>query len=114
MYVYEEMIDGRKLTDIINREHENIKYLPGHKLPSNVVSSNKMCVFYLMSIFRLHIPDVIQAVNDADILLFILPHQFVEQTCHTIKSHVKKTAFAVSFSKVDLYFSTGKFHRNIS
>ena len=26
MWVYEEVIDGRKLTDIINTEHENIKY----------------------------------------------------------------------------------------
>ena len=26
MWVYEEMIDGRKLTDIINKEHENVKY----------------------------------------------------------------------------------------
>lgn len=38
MYVYEEMIDGKKLTEIINTTHENVKYLPGHKLPSNVVS----------------------------------------------------------------------------
>lgn len=37
MWVYEEMIDGRKLTDIINTDHENVKYLPGHKLPKNVV-----------------------------------------------------------------------------
>jgi len=46
MWVYEEMIDGRKLTEIINTEHENVKYLPGHKLPKNVV-----CVmsFYLLS-----------------------------------------------------------------
>ena len=26
MWVYEEMIEGRKLTDIINTEHENVKY----------------------------------------------------------------------------------------
>lgn len=38
MYVYEEMIDGKKLTEIINETHENVKYLPGHKLPENVVS----------------------------------------------------------------------------
>jgi glycerol-3-phosphate dehydrogenase len=38
MYVYEEEINGRKLTDIINEEHENVKYLPGHKFPPNVVS----------------------------------------------------------------------------
>lgn len=38
MYVYEEMVDGQKLTEIINTKHENVKYLPGHKLPDNVVS----------------------------------------------------------------------------
>lgn len=39
MWVYEEMVDGRKLTEIINTEHENVKYLPGHKLPRNVVGA---------------------------------------------------------------------------
>lgn len=38
MWVYEEMIEGKKLTEIINETHENVKYLPGHKLPPNVVS----------------------------------------------------------------------------
>lgn len=37
MWVYEEMIDGKKLTEIINTEHQNVKYLPGHTLPRNVV-----------------------------------------------------------------------------
>ena len=38
MYTYEEMVNGRKLTEIINNEHENVKYLPGYKLPENIVS----------------------------------------------------------------------------
>lgn len=38
MWVFEEDIGGKKLTEIINTQHENVKYLPGHKLPSNVVS----------------------------------------------------------------------------
>lgn len=37
MWVFEEMVNGRKLTEIINMEHENVKYLPGHRLPPNVV-----------------------------------------------------------------------------
>lgn len=44
MYVYEEMINGRKLTEIINNDHENVKYLPGHKLPENLV-----CYILLLS-----------------------------------------------------------------
>ena len=38
MWVYEELVNGRKLTEIINTDHENVKYLPGHKLPENVVA----------------------------------------------------------------------------
>lgn len=38
MWVFEEIINGRKLTEIINKDHENVKYLPGHTLPKNVVS----------------------------------------------------------------------------
>lgn len=37
MWVFEEEINGRKLTEIINTDHENVKYLPGHKIPENVV-----------------------------------------------------------------------------
>jgi len=38
MYVYEEIINNEKLTNIINTIHENVKYLPGHKIPENVAS----------------------------------------------------------------------------
>lgn len=38
MYVFEEVIDGKKLSEIINTQHENVKYLPGYKIPDNVVS----------------------------------------------------------------------------
>lgn len=44
MWVFEEMIEGKKLTEIINTTHENVKYLPGKKLPENVVSF--LCVLY--------------------------------------------------------------------
>ncbi|XP_065743711.1 glycerol-3-phosphate dehydrogenase [NAD(+)], cytoplasmic isoform X2 [Phocoena phocoena] len=36
MWVFEEDVGGRKLTEVINTQHENVKYLPGHKLPPNV------------------------------------------------------------------------------
>jgi len=44
MFVYEEMIDGKKLTEIINETHENVKYLKGHKLPPNVVSKKHLYI----------------------------------------------------------------------
>ena len=52
MWVFEEMINDRKLTEIINTDHENVKYLPGHKLPSNVVSNTLtvMLIFCRVSV----------------------------------------------------------------
>lgn len=83
MYMYEENVDGRKLTEIVNTDHENTKYLPGVKLPENVVA----------------IPDVAVACKDADILVFVLPHQFVRSTCEKMKDSIKKGAVAVSLIK---------------
>lgn len=83
MLVYEEDVDGRKLTDIINTDHENVKYLPGVKLPSNVVA----------------IPDASTVVKDADILIFVLPHQFLRGTCSKLKGKLKPKAYGVSLIK---------------
>lgn len=83
MYVYEEMINGKKLTEIINEIHENVKYLPGHKLPPNVVA----------------IPDVIEAAKDADVLVFVVPHQFIKTLCSTLLGKIKPTAVGLSLIK---------------
>nr|XP_020763832.1 glycerol-3-phosphate dehydrogenase [NAD(+)], cytoplasmic [Odocoileus virginianus texanus] len=83
MWVFEEDIGGRKLTEIINTEHENVKYLPGHKLPPNVVA----------------VPDVVQAAADADILIFVVPHQFIGKICDQLKGHLKANTIGVSLIK---------------
>lgn len=83
MYVYEEMINGRRLTEIINTNHENVKYLPGHKLPSNVVA----------------VPDLVDAAKNADVLIFVVPHQFVPNFCKTLLGKIKPNAIAISLIK---------------
>ncbi|KXJ19579.1 glycerol-3-phosphate dehydrogenase [NAD(+)], cytoplasmic isoform X1 [Exaiptasia diaphana] len=83
MYVYEEEIDGKKLTEIINTQHENVKYLPGYKLPENVVA----------------VPDVVDCTKDVDVLVFVVPHQFIKKTCEMMKGHVKKNVIAISLIK---------------
>uniref|UniRef100_K9IJG7 Glycerol-3-phosphate dehydrogenase [NAD(+)] n=1 Tax=Desmodus rotundus TaxID=9430 RepID=K9IJG7_DESRO len=83
MWVFEEDIGGRKLTEIINTQHENVKYLPGHKLPPNVVA----------------VPDVVQAAVDADILIFVVPHQFIGKICDQLKGHLKANAIGISLIK---------------
>ncbi|CAK9440008.1 uncharacterized protein LODBEIA_P41080 [Lodderomyces beijingensis] len=83
MWVFQEDIDGRKLTDVINTDHENVKYLPGIQLPDNLVAN----------------PDVVNTVKDADLLIFNIPHQFLPHVNKQLKGHVKPTARAVSCLK---------------
>eukprot|EP01025_Chloroclados_australasicus_P065940 TRINITY_DN9010_c0_g1_i4.p1 TRINITY_DN9010_c0_g1~~TRINITY_DN9010_c0_g1_i4.p1 ORF type:complete len:655 (-),score=102.82 TRINITY_DN9010_c0_g1_i4:319-2283(-) len=84
MWVYEEEIEGKgPLTQIINTEHENVKYLPGIKLPTNIQA----------------VPDLVEAVEDADMLIFCAPHQFLYGICKQIKGKVKKDAVAISLTK---------------
>lgn len=62
MWVFEENVNGRKLTEIINQDHENVKYLPGHKLPENVVSI-KLGIFYFAIFKPASVPKTIIASN---------------------------------------------------
>ena len=53
MWVFEEMVNGRKLTEIINETHCNEKYLPDFELPSNVVRmSYRRCVSIIIIIMH--------------------------------------------------------------
>ncbi|XP_064595040.1 glycerol-3-phosphate dehydrogenase [NAD(+)], cytoplasmic-like [Liolophura sinensis] len=83
MYMYQEMYNDEKLTEIFNREHENVKYLPGVKVPDSVIA----------------VPDLLETVKDADIFIFVVPHQFVRKLCEEMKGHIKKDAIAVSMIK---------------
>lgn len=83
MWVFEEIVNGEKLSEVINTRHENVKYLPGKILPENVVA----------------VTDLVESVTDADILIFVIPHQFVEKTCATLKGKVKPDSIAISLIK---------------
>ncbi|CAF4974861.1 unnamed protein product [Rotaria sp. Silwood1] len=85
MWCKEETLeDGSKLTEVINKQHENTKYLPNEKIPDNVIA----------------LPDLSESVKDADILIFVIPHQFVKKTCDELKNKIKPTAFALTLIKV--------------
>jgi len=73
MWVYEEEVDGKKLTEIINTEHENVKYLPGIKFTDNVIAD----------------PDLTNAVTDSTLLIFVLPHQFLGRICPQMTTMAK-------------------------
>lgn len=73
----------QKLTSIINDLHENVKYLPNIALPTNVIAT----------------PDIREAVRDATILIFNVPHQFVGNICKQIEGAYLPYARAVSCIK---------------
>ncbi|PWN54021.1 NAD-dependent glycerol-3-phosphate dehydrogenase [Violaceomyces palustris] len=83
MYVYEEDFNGKPLTQVINELHENPKYLPGIKLPENVVAY----------------PSAAKAAEGATLLVFVLPHQFIRSVCTQLKGQINPEAYAISMIK---------------
>lgn len=83
MWVYEEVVNGRKLTEIINTDHENVKYLPGQKLPVNIVA----------------VPNVVDAAKDADVLIVVVPHQFIARALSPLSGKLKPGAQSISLVK---------------
>lgn len=84
MWVFEETLpNGDKLSDVINRTNENVKYLPGIKLGKNVVAD----------------PDIEHAARDANMLVFVTPHQFVEGICKRLVGKVREDVQAISLIK---------------
>jgi len=88
MWVFEEDVKQangsvRKLSEVINTDHENVKYLPGIKLPANVKA----------------VPDLNQAVAGSHVLVWVLPHQFIPRTANSVKSVIHPNAISVSMVK---------------
>ena len=74
---------SQKLTSIINGIHENPKYLPGVALPTNLFAT----------------PSLPDAVSEASILIFNVPHQFVSNICRQINGSCLPYARAISCIK---------------
>jgi glycerol-3-phosphate dehydrogenase (NAD+) len=72
MWVHEEPVGQDLLTNIINKDHENVKYLPGYLLPKNVLAFS----------------DLATICHDSNVLIFALPHQYLEATLNTVKNNL--------------------------
>ncbi|GAA5970768.1 hypothetical protein JCM11641_004446 [Rhodosporidiobolus odoratus] len=83
MWCYEEDFEGRKITEVINEKHENPKYLPGVDLGDNVIAE----------------PDLLKAIDGANALVFVIPHQFIAKTCDQLEGNVPKGTQAISLIK---------------
>ncbi|WYZ42489.1 hypothetical protein EsH8_VI_000188 [Colletotrichum jinshuiense] len=73
----------QKLTGVINKHHENTKYLPGVRLPHNIIAN----------------PSLQDAVRDSTILIFNLPHQFIGNVCKQLNGHIVPFARGISCIK---------------
>lgn len=62
---------------------ENVRYLPGIKLGENVVTD----------------PDLESAVKDANMLVFVTPHQFIDGICKKLVGKIRQDAVAISLIK---------------
>ncbi|URE40798.1 NAD-dependent glycerol-3-phosphate dehydrogenase C-terminus [Musa troglodytarum] len=84
MWVFEEILPGgEKLSKAINQTNENVKYLPGIKLGKNVIAD----------------PDLENAVKEANMLIFVTPHQFVAGICKRLVGKIKPNTEAISLIK---------------
>merc|ERR1719428_2110674 len=81
----------RKLSELFNETKENVKYLPGVTLANHVKAQ----------------PDLKKAVADADILVWVLPHQFVPRTVQNM-GPVKEGCVSISLIKGGLELKDGK------
>jgi len=83
MWMFDEIFEGKKLSETFNAEHENKKYLPGIKIPPNVVA----------------IPNLDQAASNCNTLVFVLPHQFLKKTCDSLKQVIPSGSRGISLIK---------------
>ncbi|ADM11473.1 glycerol 3-phosphate dehydrogenase [Encephalitozoon intestinalis ATCC 50506] len=81
MWGYREEFEGRILSDIINSERNNPKYLPGIHLPENLKAVEDICT-----------------LSDSDVLVFALPHQYIK-AIEPLKGLVKSNCIGVSLTK---------------
>lgn len=59
-----------------------------------------MALPFLPQLLQVAVPDVVKAAADADILIFVVPHQFIGKLCDQLKGHIKKEALGISLIKV--------------
>lgn len=51
------------------------------------------------------VPDLLEAAKDADILIFVVPHQFVKGQCESLRGKIKPTAVGLSLIKVNIHYN---------
>lgn len=61
------------------------------------VSAGLLCI---PSTLQVAVPNLSEAVQDADLLVFVIPHQFIHKICDEITGRVPKKALGITLIKV--------------
>lgn len=82
--------------------HNLLNYFGKRQIFANFMQCIKTQVFQLSFwiFFQVAVPDVVEAAKDADILIFVIPHQFIRTLCSTLLDNIKPTAVGLSLIKV--------------
>jgi len=86
-------VHSKELSQSINKDHINAKYLPKIALPASIEASSSLS----------------EVLADADVLIFVIPHQFLLGVLQQIKREVvlKKGVECISLSKGLSFTKTG-------
>ncbi|RVW20634.1 Glycerol-3-phosphate dehydrogenase [Vitis vinifera] len=123
MWVYEEILpSGEKLSEVINQNNENVKYLPGIKLGKNVVADpdlehagNKIrrssenfdldyesfvyCVVDMRLLWLVVLIGEKLCSEGCNHVVFVTPHQFMEGICKRLVGKIRGDVEAISLIK---------------
>ena len=79
------------LTEVINTTHENVIYLPGIPLPPNIIAT----------------PDIKACATGADMMVFVIPHNFLAPIVPKMEGAFNPGAFGCSLIK-GIEFEAGR------
>lgn len=91
VWIFDESVDvdgsAVMLSEYIKEKKENVKYLPNVELPENL----------------LFIKDLKKVADTSDILIFVVPHQFIERIVQQLRNMSLKRKIACSLMKGTLF-----------
>ncbi|EPR78834.1 Glycerol-3-phosphate dehydrogenase NAD(P) [Spraguea lophii 42_110] len=91
LWTFEILINRRKLSGIINKERENVKYLPGVYLPDNIFAESNLSII----------------LSKSDILFFAIPQKYSEKIIKSMKNILKPNIFIFCITK-GIYYENQK------
>ena len=97
MYIQSQPRKKKKTAVIKHFQYKSVKML------GQVNISGEMYACYVLYCPQIAVPDVKDSAKDADVYIFVLPHQFLRRVCEQLQGNVKENAIGISLIKVTTY-----------